>query len=106
MAGNIGALFPETGPRSSLPDLAKYLDQRRHALSYALNADVQLINPDRLILGGDLPSSALHQFKERIDLTPRAAPAAQARRDRVRFAGRNEPQYRRRGRAACRFRLS
>jgi len=96
MAGNIGALIPETGPRPSLPDLANYLDQPRHALtlsyldrmlmaedarllrwieeradglSYALSAVVQLINPDRLILGGDLPSSVLHQFKERIDLT-------------------------------------
>ncbi len=86
--------------------LLRWIEERANALSYALSADVQLINPDRLILGGDLPSSALHQFKERIDLTPRAAPAAQARRDRVRFSGRNEPQYRRRGRAACRFRLS
>ncbi len=49
--------------------LLRWIDERANGLSYALSADVQLINPDRLILGGDLPSSALHQFKERIDLT-------------------------------------
>ncbi len=96
MAGNIGALIPETGSRPSLPDLAAFLEEPRHTLTLpridalfqsgdqrltdwiddrarglglALSAVVQLINPDRLILGGDLPGSVLDAFKERLDLS-------------------------------------
>lgn len=95
MAGNIGALIPETGPRPSLPDLAAFLEQPRReltlhridtlfqaddmrlhhwieerakGLNWALSAVVQLINPDRLIFGGDLPDSVLNAFKDRLDL--------------------------------------
>ncbi|MDO5647532.1 ROK family transcriptional regulator [Paracoccus sp. (in: a-proteobacteria)] len=94
MAGNIGALAPDTGPRPSLPDLAAFLGvpvsdltldaiaarhaagdpelaewirSRAAALSPGLAALVQLINPEQLVLGGNLPSRVIADLAAHLD---------------------------------------
>jgi predicted NBD/HSP70 family sugar kinase len=94
-AGNIGGLIPETGPRPSITDLAKtlninpltlatadiealflqknralmdWIEDRGRGLSKPLSAVVQLINPQKIVLGGNLPASVLEALKNLVDL--------------------------------------
>jgi predicted NBD/HSP70 family sugar kinase len=95
-ASNFGGLIPETGPRPSLPDLAvhlgipvedlslEYLDDLFHAgnqsllawiedrgtrLSQPLSAVVQLINPNKIVFGGNFPASILAALMKFVDLS-------------------------------------
>ncbi|MEM7737098.1 MAG: ROK family transcriptional regulator [Deinococcota bacterium] len=95
-ASNFGGLIPETGPRPSLPDLAAhmdipvedlsldYLDDMFHAgnqslldwiedrgrrLSQPLSAVVQLINPNKIVFGGNFPASILAALTQLVDLS-------------------------------------
>jgi predicted NBD/HSP70 family sugar kinase len=94
-AANIGALIPETGPRPSLTDLAKYLDRpmeqllehdllamlrsrdsallnwiadRGKRMSDPLSAAIQFFNPDALVIGGFFPREMLAAICEYVDL--------------------------------------
>lgn len=90
-AGNIGALVPESGPRPSLPDLARHLGiglesldpemldpfeprvaewtaDRGTGLSDALSTVVQLFNPSDIVIGGILPRKIIDRLIEHIDL--------------------------------------
>ncbi|MEM6428777.1 MAG: ROK family transcriptional regulator [Deinococcota bacterium] len=95
-ASNFGGLIPETGPRPSLPDLAAhmgmpvdnlsldYLDDlfradnqallawiedRGKRLSQPLSAVVQLINPNKIVFGGNFPASILAALIQFVDLS-------------------------------------
>lgn len=101
-AANIGALIPETGPRPSLPDLARHLgrpmadlsdevltglmraadpgllawiDDRGRRLSWPLAAAVQFLNPDAMVVGGFFPAEVLAALCARIDLGVHDIPA-------------------------------
>jgi predicted NBD/HSP70 family sugar kinase/DNA-binding CsgD family transcriptional regulator len=94
-AGNIGGMVPETGPRPSVTDLAQtlgctpaeldlerleslfsdrnpvlldWIDSRAAVVSRPLSAVVQLINPQKIILGGNLPHTILAALRDKIDL--------------------------------------
>ncbi|MDP2779072.1 hypothetical protein [Devosia sp.] len=94
-AGNIGGMVPEPGPRPSVTDLAHTLGcapaeldlarleslfadrdailldwivSRAEVISWPLSAVVQLINPQKIILGGNLPKSILGALCDKIDL--------------------------------------
>lgn len=94
-AANIGGLIPETGPRPSLTDLAKYLDceledlsqerlselfdakdtelsawikDRGTRMSEPLSASVQFFNPDAILIGGFFPRAILEAICTNIRL--------------------------------------
>ncbi|WP_137150945.1 ROK family transcriptional regulator [Devosia sp. FKR38] len=94
-AGNIGGMVPEPGPRPSVTDLAitlgcspaeldlqrleslfadrnpvllDWIDSRAEVVSWPLSAVVQLVNPQKIILGGNLPQSILGALRDKIDL--------------------------------------
>lgn len=94
-AGNIGGMVPEPGPRPSVTDLANtlgcapaeldlarleslfadrdavlfdWIDSRAEVISWPLSAVVQLVNPQKIILGGNLPKSILGALCDKIDL--------------------------------------
>ncbi|SCY90992.1 ROK family transcriptional regulator [Rhizobium sp. NFACC06-2] len=94
-AANIGGLIPETGPRPSLTDLAKYLNYELRDLSYErlselfaakdrklstwiedrgarmsqpLSASVQFFNPDAILIGGFFPRAILEAICANISL--------------------------------------
>ncbi|MEO1677305.1 MAG: ROK family transcriptional regulator [Pseudomonadota bacterium] len=95
MAVNIGALVPESGPRPSLPDLARCLgladhepgpdvfaaleaisdprlrdwtQSRGRAMSDPLSIVVQFFNPTDIVLSGLFPKSVLERLAAEIDL--------------------------------------
>lgn len=95
-AGNIGGLVPETGPRPSLQDLANFIgckmdhltvqrlrqmyndknpkliewiaDRASH-LSQPFSAVTQLINPNKIIIGGNFPREILQDLADRVSLS-------------------------------------
>lgn len=94
-AGNIGGLVPETGPRPSLQDLANYLEcgmdqltiqrlrqmysekdpkliewiaDRASHLSQPFSAVTQLINPNKIIIGGNFPREILLNIADHVSL--------------------------------------
>lgn len=100
-AGNIGALVPEASPRPSVQDLASFLgcaideltierlDQmhrennldlmawiadRAPRLSQPFSAVTQLINPNKIIIGGNFPRAILRDIAGRIALDLYDAP--------------------------------
>jgi predicted NBD/HSP70 family sugar kinase len=96
MSGNIGGMVPETGPRPSVTDLTQslglgpqllspdhiaamhaagddrlrqWITDRATLLGPPISAVVQLINPEKLILGGNLPQPVLAELASQMDLT-------------------------------------
>jgi predicted NBD/HSP70 family sugar kinase len=96
MSGNIGGMVPETGPRPSVTDLThtlgmgpgllspdriagihaagdprlrQWITDRATLLGPSISAVVQLINPEKLIIGGNLPQSVLAELAEQIDMS-------------------------------------
>ena len=113
-AVNIGALVPDSGPRPSLPDLARHLgltgseppprmlealiaaddprladwiESRAAALSPALATVVQLFNPTDIVVGGQFPPEILARLLARITLDRHDMPGRLAvRKPRLRLA--------------------
>jgi predicted NBD/HSP70 family sugar kinase len=96
MSGNIGGMVPDTGPRPSVTDLTRtlglgprllspdqiaaihaagdpalrqWITDRAALLGPAVSAVVQLINPEKLILGGNLPQIVLADLARQMDLS-------------------------------------